>query len=68
MERIKIDLIETGCEDVKWIDLVQNGVLWLDDVYLIMNIWVLLKACACLTSLELSIFQKQGLLHWFNEI
>jgi hypothetical protein len=40
MDNIKIDLGETGCDGMHWIDLVQDRIQWRDLVKAVMNLLV----------------------------
>jgi hypothetical protein len=41
-ENIKMDLRETGCEDVSWMELAEDRVQWRALVLVVLNLGVLL--------------------------
>jgi hypothetical protein len=39
-DNIKMDLKETGCDDVDWFHMAQHMVQWWNIVYTVINTWV----------------------------
>jgi hypothetical protein len=46
-----MDLMETGCEDGRWIELAQDRVQWQALVLAVLNIQFLLSQCSLVSSL-----------------
>jgi hypothetical protein len=63
VDKIKMDLRETGWDVMDWIDLAQDRDQWRALVNTVMNLWVPLNAGKFLSSCTIGGFSRKDQLH-----